>query len=291
MRILLLGKWGQLGWELQRSLPSLGELTAVDYPEVDLVSSESIRAVVRQVRPQVIINATAYTDVDRAETEPDKALAINAAGPGLLALEAERTGAGLIHYSTDYVFDGQLGRPYLESDAPNPLGIYGQSKLEGEKMIQESCGRYFIFRTSWLYSLRRPSFVTKVLAWSRSQRELKMVTDQVSNPTWSRMLAEVTAQVLAMGQADPTRWMSEKHGLYHVTGAGFTSRMDWARMILANDPKREEQTVEDLQPALTADFPTPAQRPLFSALAGEAFERAFHLTLPKWEESLKLAME
>ncbi len=291
MRILILGKVGQLGWELLRTLGPLGEVAAVDYPDIDLTKAESVRAVIQQVRPQVIINATAYTDVDRAEREPDRAMAINGFGPGILAEEARRISAGVIHYSTDYVFDGKAGRPYLETDTPNPLGVYGQSKLAGERWIQGITESYLIFRTSWLYSLRRPSFVTKVLEWSRKQEVLKVVDDQVSNPTWARALAEVTAQVLAMGAEDPVQWIIEQRGVYHLAGSGYTSRYEWARTILECDPNKEQQIVQQLMPAKTADFPTPAERPLFSALSCETFKRVFHLALPDWREALQLAME
>ena len=291
MQILILGKIGQLGWELQRSLGPLGEVIALDCPQIDLSMAESIRAPIQEIKPQVIINATAYTDVDKAEREPDRAMAINGFGPGIVAEEARRISAAIIHYSTDYVFDGKTDHPYVETDTPNPLGVYGQSKLAGERWIQGISDSYLIFRTSWLYSLRRPSFVTKVLEWSRKQKELKIVDDQVSNPTWARMLAEVTAQVLALSVEDPVQWILERRGVYHLAGWGYTSRYEWARKILECDPKKEEQVVEEIVPAKTADFPTPAERPLFSALSCETFKRVFHLGLPDWQDVLRLAME
>jgi dTDP-4-dehydrorhamnose reductase len=291
MRILILGKTGQLGWELLRAAETLGPVTALDYPEIDLNHPEAVREVIGQLHPQVIINATAYTDVDGAEREPEKAMAINGYGPGFLAEEAKRIKAALIHYSTDYVFDGKLGRPYTETDAPKPLGAYAQSKLAGEQWIQGVSDSYLIFRTAWLYSLRRPSFVTKLLGWARKQETLKVVTDQVSNPTWARSMAEITAQVLAMSIPDPVGWMSERRGLYHVAGGGHASRYEWAQAILACDPRKEEQAVRELVPALTADFPTPAERPLFSALDCSAFESTFGLYLPEWQQTLKKAME
>ncbi len=165
MRILLLGKFGQLGWELHRALAPLGDVLALDYPEINLASEESARQIVRTARPQVIFNATAYTAVDRAENEAELAFAINARAPGWLAQEARDARAALIHYSTDYVFDGSKGSDYLETDIPNPLGAYGRSKLEGEQAVQSQGGAYLILRTSWVYSLRRDSFVTKVLQW------------------------------------------------------------------------------------------------------------------------------
>jgi dTDP-4-dehydrorhamnose reductase len=288
MKILLLGKFGQLGWELRRAIAPLGSVTALDYPEIDLVQADKMREMVRAYHPEVIINATAYTAVDKAESEAEIALAINARAPGVMAEEALRLGALLIHYSTDYVFDGEKGSPYLESDPPNPLGVYGQSKLEGERAIQAVGGNALILRTSWVYSLRRDSFVTKVLQWSRQQPALRLVTDQVSNPTWARMLAEITALLLAKGGVE---YLSERRGLYHLAGSGYASRLEWAQAILKLDDKPGEQMAGEIIPALTADFPTPAQRPLFSALNCDLFTRTFGLSLPPWKETLALAME
>lgn len=290
MRILLLGKYGQLGWELQRCLGTLGEITALDYPEIDLSHPEQIPPIVRQVKPDVIVNASAYTAVDRAESEPELAYTINAITPGVLAEEARAQGAALIHYSTDYVFDGNQTRPYLESDPPNPLSVYGQSKLEGEDVVRQVGGAYLILRTSWVYSLRRDSFVTKVLGWSRQQKTLRVVADQVSNPTWARMLAEATAQLLAKSGYRPTDYIENYSDLYHLAGSGYTSRLDWAKAILAEDPRKEEQVTREILPALTADFPTPAQRPLFSALNCQKFTDTFNLRLPDWRATLALAM-
>jgi dTDP-4-dehydrorhamnose reductase len=291
MRILLLGKIGQLGWELRRTLAPVGEVVALDFPEIDLTQPGSVRQTVRDAHPQVIVNATAYTAVDRAETEIETAMAINAHAPGLLAEEAAALGAVLIHYSTDYVFDGTKGSPYLESDIPNPLGIYGRSKLAGEQAIELAGGKSLILRTSWVYSLRRDSFVIKVRQWARQQPTLRVVSDQVSNPTWARMLAEITAQMLAKGGENGTGWLSERGGLYHLAGSGYASRLEWAQAILRYDPRPEEIVTRELVPALTADFPTPAERPLYSALDCEKFYTAFGLRLPAWQDALKLAME
>lgn len=290
MRILLLGKFGQLGWELHRALSPLGEIVALDYPEVDLTQVESIPQLLRDTRPEVILNATAYNAVDRAESEPDIAYAVNAQAPGLLAEQAVTSGAALIHYSTDYVFDGAKGSPYTETDSPNPLGVYGQSKLAGERVIEEVGGAYLILRTSWVYSLRRPSFVTKVLDWSRQQTTLRVVSDQVSNPTWARMLAETTALLLSQGAANIHGFVGANRGIYHLAGSGHASRFDWARSIIKHDPKAEEQTVVEILPAKSSDFPTPAARPFFSALNCQRFSDTFGLRLPDWEDALNLAM-
>lgn len=290
IRLLLLGKYGQLGWELQRTLATLGQLICLDYPEIDLTQADQIINTLRQVAPQVILNAAAYTEVDRAESQPEIARAVNAIAPGILAEEAQALGAALIHYSTDYVFDGHKGEPYLETDRPNPLGVYGQSKLEGENAIRDIDDAYLVFRTSWVYSLRRDSFVTKVLQWSRLQEVLRVVADQVSGPTWARTLAEVTAQLLAFAGTDPAGWIREHRGLYHLAGSGHTSRYEWALKILSLDPKREEQVARQVVPVQTSEFPTPAGRPLFSALNCDLFTSTFNLRLPDWDSALALAL-
>ncbi len=290
MRILLLGKFGQLGWELHRTLSPLGEIVALDYPEIDLVQTEGLPQLLRDTHPEVVVNATAYTAVDRAESEPDIAYAVNARTPGLLAEQARKLGAALIHYSTNYIFDGTKGSPYLETDTPNPLGVYGQSKLDGEIAIEKVGGAYLILRTSWVYSLRRPSFVTKVLDWSRQQTTLRVVSDQVSNPTWARTLAETTALLMAKGAPDIPGFLEENRGIYHLAGSGHASRFEWAQAILNHDPKPGEQVTREVLPAKSSDFPAPARRPLFSALNCERFSDTFGLRLPDWEEALNLAM-
>ena len=287
MKILLLGNTGQLGWELNRTLLPLGEVQAVDYPEINLVEADNLRALVRASAPEVIVNATAYTAVDKAESERDLAFAINATGPGILAEEAKRSGAALIHYSTDYVFDGTKGSPYVETDTPHPLNVYGESKLAGEQAIQAVDGNYLIFRTAWVYSTRRDSFVTKVLQWARQNETLKIVDDQVSNPTWARMLAEVTGLILARGD----KYVEERKGLYHLAGGGYASRLEWAREILAHNPHSEELAVKEILPASTTEFPTPSVKPLFSALDCRKFSNMFELKLPDWRQVLLLAMQ
>lgn len=291
MQLLLLGKYGQLGWELNRTLAPLGNVRAYDYPEIDLTKLEHLRTMIREVAPDVIVNATAYTAVDRAESESEIALAVNAHAPGLMAEEAATLGSVLIHYSTDYVFDGSKNEAYVEEDDANPINVYGHSKLAGERAIQEVGGKYLILRTSWVYSLRRDSFVTKVLKWARSQENLSVVTDQISNPTWCRMLAESTAVLLSRGRDDVAMWIDERRGLYHLAGSGYASRFEWAGAILELDPRPEEQKASHIQPALSSDFPMPAKRPLYSALNCDKFKRTFGLQLPHWKEALSLAME
>jgi dTDP-4-dehydrorhamnose reductase len=291
VRILLLGKNGQIGWELQRTLASLGRVSALDTPAIDLTDEQATRALIRKARPQVIVNAAAYTAVDRAESEAELAYAVNAAAVGVLAEEALKLDAALIHYSTDYVFDGRKTTPYSENDPPNPINVYGKSKLSGEQAIQQAGGAFLILRTSWVYSLRKDSFVSKVLAWAQQPGPMRVVTDQVSCPTWCRMLAEVTAQLLAMGGKDPDGWLRERKGLYHLAGSGRASRFEWARAILRRDPNPEKQKFTEILPALTADFLTAAKRPLFSVLDCSRFSATFGLRLPAWEDALALALK
>jgi dTDP-4-dehydrorhamnose reductase len=286
-RLMLIGKNGQLGWELQRTLATLGEVTALDYPEIDLAEPESLREVIRQVSPQILVNAAAYTDVDKAESEPELAQKVNADAPRVMAEEAKRLGAAFIHYSTDYVFDGKKGSAYVETDAPHPLNVYGKTKLEGEQQVQGVGGAFLIFRTSWVYSLRGNGFVTKVLQWARQQQTLRIVDDQIGSPTWVRMLAEATAQVIAQGRGEPVDYIREKTGLYHLAGAGSCSRYEWAKAILELDPKKEEQVVKELLPAKTSEFPTPAVRPGNIVLTCSYFECLFNLFMPNWHKTIK----
>ena len=291
LRILLLGSTGQVGWELHRALLPLGEITALDYPQIDMAEPDSIRQVVRDTQPEVVINATAFTDVDQAESLPDFAMAINGTGPGVLAEEAQRLGAALIHYSTDYVFDGTNDVPYTENDEPNPVNVYGRTKLAGETAVLALAGPHLIFRTSWVYSLRKACFVTKVLAWSRKQETLQIVSDQISSPTWARTLAETTAHILAQAGRETVPWLRERGGLYHLAGGGACSRFEWAQAVLALDPDREEQVVKQIQPAESSDFVTAAQRPLYTALSCKKLEATFDLVCPPWELALKLLFQ
>ena len=289
-KVLLIGKNGQVGWELVRTCSTLGEVVAVDFPEVDLAKPAELRDMIRSVKPTVLINAAAYTDVDKAESEPELARTINALAPEVMAEEIRKLKGVFVHYSTDYVFDGKKNNPYIEADIPTPLNVYGASKLEGEKMVQAAGGAYLIFRTSWVYSLRRPSFVTKVLEWTKIKKELRIVDDQISSPTWARTLAEATAQVLAQGFNNGFETLAGKFGLYHLTSAGHASRYEWAKAILELDPHPEEQVTHKLAPARSDEFPTPAMRPHFSALECSSFEAIFHLQPVPWKEALALAL-
>lgn len=288
MRILILGCTGQVGWEAQRSLATLGEVVALDFPDVDFTRPEQVKSLVDEVRPNVIYNAVAYTAVDKAESEVERVRLINATSVGVLAEAAARLGAVLLHFSTDYVFDGTKGRAYIETDAPNPLNVYGQTKLEGEQAVQQVDCAYLILRTAWVYSMRRDSFIAKVQQWAKDRSTLRVVADQVSNPTWSRALAEITAQLIARGGDNLTDWVKEHRGVYHLAGDGCASRWDWARAILQNQPL--DHPVE-VVPAASSEFPSPANRPLYSALDCGLFTRTFHLQLPPWEKALQLTMQ
>jgi dTDP-4-dehydrorhamnose reductase len=291
MKIILFGKNGQVGWELQRILPSLGQVIALDYKELDLADLKALRTCLDEVKPDLIVNASAYTAVDRAETERDLAMKVNGQVPGIMAEEARKSGAMLIHYSTDYVFDGLKQSPYIEANLPNPLNVYGESKLAGERAVQQTAETYLILRTSWVYSTRlQGGFVNKVLTWARQNEVLRIVDDQVSCPTWARMLAEVTGHLIARGGDRPNEYFRPYAGVYHVAGKGSASRYEWAQAILAYDSPHEEHRAKRLEPALSSEFPLPAVRPAYSALNCVHFENTFDLCIPDWMESLQLAL-
>jgi len=255
-----------------------------------MADPKSIQNIVWDIKPHIIVNATAYTDVDKAEEQPELAEAINGVGPGILAEEACKLGAALIHYSTDYVFDGTKGTPYTEEDVPNPLNQYGLSKLHGEQAVQALGGAYLIFRTSWVYSLRRPCFVTKVLEWAKTQEVLRIVDDQVSSPTWARMLAEATAQVIAQGKGDPMDFLQEKTGLYHLAGGGFCSRYEWAKKILEMNTTDSSTIVKKITPAKSQEFPTPAMRPLKTELDTFKIQTRLNIQITEWSRQLEIAL-
>ena len=289
-KILQIGTKGQLGWELLRTCAPLGEVIALDYPTVDLSDSAGLRELVRSTNPDIIINAAAYTNVDKAESEPELARAINATGPGILAEEAKKINAVLLHYSTDYVFDGTKGSPYVETDQPNPLNVYGLTKLEGEQAIAASGCVNLVLRTSWVYSMRLGGFVTKVLQWARTQEVVRVVDDQISGPTSARLLAEVSALLLAKLDEKGYSWADEHRGVYHVAGDGACSRFEWAEKIIELDPQKEEQVVKRLERANSAEFQVPANRPMISVLNNDKLENILSLRLPFWEEGLRLTI-
>jgi dTDP-4-dehydrorhamnose reductase len=279
MRILLTGCAGQLGRELKRSLACLGEVIACDRQEFDLADPDALRDAVRDAAPAVIVNAAAHTAVDKAESEPELAMAINAIAPGVLAEEAKRLGALLIHYSTDYVFDGTKPAPYTEDDSPAPLSVYGRSKREGELAIAAADGRHLIFRTSWVYGLHGANFMKTMLRLGKEHDELRVVGDQIGAPTWSRHLADVTALVLARKDIP--------NGLYHLAAAGETSWHGYAEAIFY---EAQRVGLMDKSPVVhritSADYPLPAARPANSRLDCSRFRRDFDLTLPDWRTGL-----
>lgn len=287
MRILLTGRDGQVGHELARSLAPLGELIALDRRALDLSDPDSIRARVREHRPDWIVNAAAYTAVDRAESEEALALAINAAAPGVLAEEARRIGAGLLHYSTDYVFDGAQAGPYVEDDAPNPRNAYGRSKRAGEDAVRAAGAAHLILRTSWVYGLRGRNFLRTILRLAGERDELKIVDDQFGAPTWSRLIAESSALLLARLGGDRDAWQALS-GIYHLSAGGRTSWHGFARAILEYVPAERRPR---LTPIPGADYPTPARRPANSVLANDKLQAAFGLRMPSWEAGLALCME
>ena len=276
MKILLTGREGQVGSELQRSLVVLGDVVATNRHELDLRDSTAIRRTVREAKPDIIVNAAAYTAVDNAESEPDIAMQVNAIAPGILAEEAKRLGALLVHYSTDYVFDGSKKSPYKEEDAPNPLSVYGRSKLEGERAILASECRHLIFRTSWVYSWRGRNFLLTILKAAREKPELRVVDDQFGAPTSSPAVADATAHALRVGGPE---------GLYHMSASGRTTWFNFARAIL-----HKVAIATPVVPIHSDQYPAKAARPRNSVLDNTRLKQAFGVSLPDWESQLEQVM-
>jgi dTDP-4-dehydrorhamnose reductase len=286
--LLLIGKIGQVGWELRRTLAPLGRVIAVDYPEIDLTDGASIQKWVRQTSPSIVINAAAFTAVDKAETESERCQLINGVAPGILAEEAKKANALLVHYSTDYVYDGTKRTPYVEEDLPNPLGAYGRSKLAGDQAVQQAGLPHLIFRLCWVYGARGQNFMLTMMRLAREREKLRVVQDQVGCPTWSRMIAETTA--LALKQVLSTAERDSLSGVYHLAASGQTSWHGFAEAIVNLMPQ-EGKKCGTVEPITTADYPLPAKRPAFSVLSCEKLDRTFGLRLPVWEESLKQVLE
>jgi len=293
-RILLTGSTGQVGWELQRTLMTLGEVITAGRESstlrMDLSNPDTIRYVIREVQPDLIINPAAYTAVDKAETEPELAMAVNGTAPGVIAEEAKLIGAGLIHYSTDYVFNGNQPTPYAEQDEPDPQNIYGKTKLAGEKAIQAVGAPHLILRTSWVYGLRGKNFLLTMLKLAREREELKVVDDQVGAPTWSRLIAASTAQILSQSTQDMIGFLSSNSGIYHLTATGQTSWYSFAKAIFEYDPNPSEQKLKNLLAIPSEQYPTPAKRPAYSSLDTEKISHRFGLTLPSWKRNLELVL-
>ena len=281
MRVLITGRHGQVSRELQLALGAEAELLVLGHEQLDLADGDAIRRQVRELKPDLLINAAAHTAVDQAESEPELAHAINASAPGVLAEEAAALGAPLIHYSTDYVFDGRKASPYVESDATGPLGVYGRSKLAGEQAIREVGGQHLILRTSWVYSLHGRNFLLTMQRLLQEREELRVVADQIGAPTWAGTIAQATAELVR-------HWREGRAGAwgtYHLTGQGETSWFGFAEAIAAQ-LKAQGKPCARLLPIATSDYPTPAQRPANSRLDCSRLQHEWQIELPDWHQAL-----
>lgn len=299
--ILLTGKNGQVGGELLRVLPRLGEVVAVDRQQLDLLNPTEIRRTIQQFRPQLIVNASAYTAVDLAESEEATARAVNAEAPRVMAEEAKKIGAGLVHYSTDYVFDGLKASPYEESDRPNPVSVYGRTKLAGEQAIQQTGVPHLIFRTAWVYATRGRNFLLTILRLASQREELRVVRDQIGAPTWAREIACATSCILEQLSREGGSAFSfaETSGIYHVTASGATTWYDFAEAILdeadqappslpwlAAATNGSPRIARRVLPITTEQYPTPARRPPYSILSNSRLSQTFGVQLPDWRVAL-----
>lgn len=289
MKILLFGKNGQVGWELQRSLAPLGEVIALDSDSTefcgDFTNMQGLIQTVRAIAPDIIVNAAAHTAVDKAESEPELVRTINALAPIMLAQEAKRLGAWLIHYSTDYVFDGSGDKPWLETNKTGPLNVYGSTKLEGEQFIQQSGCKHLIFRTSWVYAARGGNFAKTMLRLAKERDSLSVINDQIGAPTGADLLADITAHAIRTVQNKP-----ELSGLYHLVASGETSWHGYASLVIDFAQQAGISmwiTPEDIQPVPTSAYNTPAVRPLNSRLDTTKLQNAFGLHLPQWQTGVK----
>jgi len=304
-KILLTGKNGQVGAELAMVLPQLGEVIALDHQQLDLSRPDDIRRTIQEIRPLLIVNAAAYTAVDQAEKEEAMAQSINADAPALMAQEAKKIGAGLVHYSTDYVFDGSKHSPYEENDPPNPISVYGKTKLAGEQAIQDAGLPHLIFRTAWVYATRGRNFLLTILRLASEREELRIVRDQIGAPTWCREIARGTALVL--GRLSDNRkgalTLPEAGGIYHMSAAGVTTWYDFAQAILdeashapPNLPWLAAATggrtliAKRILPITTAEYPTPARRPAYSVLSNSRLAQRFGIRLTDWRTQLHSAL-
>lgn len=288
MNILLFGKGGQVGWELQRSLAVLGRVTALDHDSTDhcgdFANPEGVAATVRALKPDVIVNAAAHTAVDKAESEPELARLLNATTPGVLAREAAALGAWLVHYSTDYVFDGSGTRPWVEADTPAPLSVYGRTKLEGEQLIQQSGAKHLILRTSWVYAARGGNFAKTMLRLAQERERLTVIDDQWGAPTGADLLADVTAHAVRHLQSRPG-----DGGLYHCVAGGETTWHSYAKYVLEHARQAQpaiELKATEVAPVPTSAFPTPARRPHNSRLDTTRLQTTFGLVLPPWQQGV-----
>lgn len=292
MKILLLGKNGQVGWQLQRALAPLGEIVALERKDAggDLADPQGLAAAVRAAKPQVIVNAAAYTAVDKAESEPQLARLINTEAPAALAREAAASGALLVHYSTDYVFDGSGSAPWQESDATGPLNVYGATKLAGEQAIAASGCAHLTFRTSWVYAAHGDNFIKTMLRLAATRERLTVIDDQKGAPTGAELVADVTAHAISQTLQQPA-----KAGLYHLTAAGEASWFDYAQYVLALARQARPQGVKTaaggVQPIASSQYPAAARRPLNSRLDTRRLQAVFGLTLPHWQAGVARVLE
>ena len=284
MKILLTGASGQVGYELQRSLQALGQVVAPDRSRMDLADLNQVRAVVRALRPGLIVNAAAYTAVDQAESEPALAHRINAEAPAVMAAEARLLGAAMVHYSTDYVFDGTRQGAYIETDTTNPINVYGASKLAGEQAIAAAGIAHLILRTSWVYGMRGKNFLQTMLRLGAERDELRVVADQFGAPTWSRTIADSTAVLLAQAKGS-SAWWDQNSGIYHLSCQGQTSWHGFTEAIVAKAGLACRVT-----PIGSADYPTLAQRPANSVMSCNKLMARF-CAIPDWEQALSLCLE
>lgn len=285
--ILLTGINGQVGSELARSLQAVGRVVGFDRASLNLSDIKRIRQVVNDVAPALIVNAAAYTAVDAAETDVASAMRLNADAPETFAREAKRLGALLVHYSTDYVFDGAKQGPYVEDDATNPLNVYGVSKLAGEQAVVASGCAYLIFRTSWVYGARRKNFLQTMLRLGAERDELRVVNDQIGAPTWSRTIAVASAAVLSQVLRSGHDDLLSSSGIYHFTAAGSTSWAGFAQEIFRNSSQPDRPVIKGIP---TASYPTPAVRPLNSRLSNDKLAKAFGIQAPSWDDALRQCM-
>ncbi|WP_027801968.1 dTDP-4-dehydrorhamnose reductase [Paraburkholderia dilworthii] len=287
--ILLTGVNGQVGFELARSLQGLGRVVALDRGRLDLGNLDQVRSVVREVKPTLIVNPAAHTAVDKAESDLDLAMRLNAEAPTVLAEEARRLDAALVHYSTDYVFDGTKIGAYIEDDAVNPQNVYGKSKLAGEQAIAASGCAHLIFRTSWVYGTRGKNFLLTMLRLGAERDELSVVADQVGAPTWSNTIATLTSNVLSQSVVgDPDDWWKRNSGVYHLTASGETSWHGFAQAIFDNSTSAKKPTVK---PIPAASYPTPAARPANSRMSNDKLYATFGVKAPEWEDALRLCLD
>ncbi len=302
MRLLITGANGQVGWHMQRSLATLGELTAIDIEQLDLTDVESVGKFIRDFKPDIVVNAAAYTAVDKAESEPDLARALNVAAPQRIAEECAELGSLMVHYSTDYVYGGSKTEPYVETDATSPLSVYGETKLAGDRAIIDSGVAYIILRTTWVYDIRGKNFLRTIIRLAKEREELRIVGDQFGAPTWARSLAEATTIVVARSierNSETGKWPS---GLFHCTAGGRTSWAGFAKAILEeyddllNWPAETgefggELKAKSVVEITTDQYQTPAKRPRNSVLSNAAIAAEFSIVMPEWRTQLRLAMQ